>query len=191
MLLLPIVEGHGEVQAGPELIRRIVQRAGRYDIEVRSGYRIPRSQLREPEKLQYILEAAYVQYKPDLIVVLFDADDDCPKRLNDELKPICSEAATVSMVVAANREYEAWFLGSIRSLRWHCSVRPDAAEYTDPEIPRNAKGVLESRMTEPYAETLHQRKMSGVMALDEAYNNCRSFRHLCDRLLAAVQPRDP
>lgn len=126
MVVLPLVEGHGEMAAAPELIRKLCFELGRFDIEVRRGYRASRSGLSDPQKLSQLIEAAYAQYRPDAILILFDADDDCPKELRQKLFPVCDSAPVRCSVVVANREYEAWFLGAVLSLRGQAGVRPDA-----------------------------------------------------------------
>jgi hypothetical protein len=81
------------------------------------------------------------------ILVLFDADDDCPRELAPTLECWAREAAggRPCAVVMAKREYEAWFLASIEGLRGRRGVLPDATSHPDPESPRDAKGKLERR----------------------------------------------
>lgn len=71
-------------------------------------------------------------------------------------------------VVVARREYEAWFLGGIESLRVHRSVRDDASFDSDPEAPRDAKGRLRQLGTEPYRETLHQPAFAELLSIGAA-----------------------
>ena len=91
------------------------------------------------------------------------------------------------MVVAvAVREYEAWFLAAIESLRGHGGVSGDAVFDGEPEHPRDAKGVLAARMTESYRETLHQARFSAVMDLAQARGRSPSFAAFEADLLAAL-----
>jgi hypothetical protein len=109
------------------------------------------------------------------VLVLADADDDCPVTLAEQLR----EAAkpTAIEVAIAVREFEAWFLGGIGGLRSHGSVRDDATYQGNPEEPRGAKGALGGLMTEPYRETLHQPAFAARMDIAQA-QQVRSFKHL-------------
>ena len=49
-------------------------------------------------------------------------------------------------VVMPNREYEAWFLATIESLRGTRGIRDDATPHPDPESPRGAAEELRRRM---------------------------------------------
>src|ERR1700674_1723885 len=101
-----VVEGRGETEAAPTLIRHIAREFSFHasiKCEVR---RIPKSQLVQPEELERAEEALTRQIgrnKP--ILVLLDADDDCPKDLASSLKARCDAAhadVNVSIVIAKN-----------------------------------------------------------------------------------------
>ena len=83
-------------------------------------------------------------------------------------------------VVIAHREYEAWFLAAIESLREHPTVRNDARFHPNPERHRDAKGQLEKRMQDrmSYQERIHQPAFSAKFSLPDAYRRSRSFRKL-------------
>jgi hypothetical protein len=116
------------------------------------------------------------------ILVLFDADNDCPKDLAPTLENWAQEAAggKPCAVVMANREYEAWFLASIEALRGTAAILPDATSHPDPEVPRDAKGELERRMSPAasYSPTVDQVRLTAHLDLGIAYRRCRSFRKL-------------
>src|SRR5262245_33188069 len=110
------------------------------------------------------------------VLVLADIDDDpCAVELAASLR---DKAGHVKVeVVVAVREFEAWFLAGLESLRRHPAVRSDAAARVSPESPRDAKGVLSRVMTESYVETLHQPKFAAIVDLKQA-RTARSFEHL-------------
>lgn len=88
------------------------------------------------------------------------------------------------------REYEAWFLASLGSLRAHRSVRSDAIYHKDPESPRDAKGELGSLMLEKYRETIHQPAFSALLDIGES-RSCPSFDDFVRKLgilLGAATP---
>jgi hypothetical protein len=80
----------------------------------------------------------------------------------------------------ANREYEAWFIASIESLRGKQRIREDADSHPNPETPRNAKGQLEKRMLagSSYQETADQAPLTAAFDMALAHQRCRSFRRL-------------
>ena len=115
------------------------------------------------------------------VMVVFDSDDDCPKELAPQLKGwAISEARDVPCeVVMAHREYEAWFLASIKSLRGRRGIRTDAARHPSPETVRGAKEKLQECMLEglTYSEKADQPALTQILDMAAAMR-CRSFRHL-------------
>lgn len=180
-VIASVVEGHGERSALPALVRRIAADVfGRYDIETPSPHRIRRNQMTLHGTVGQVLtnavrvQSARVEEVGGVLVVA-DADDDCAIDLAQTLS---ASAGPVKVEIAiAVREFEAWYLASIESLRKHRAVRDDATYDGDPEVPRDAKGVLAARMTEPYRETLHQVAFATMLDPSLAMRS-RSFTHL-------------
>jgi len=84
--IAPVVEGHGEVEALPVLLRRIANDLGVYDIEICRPNRVPRSILATRAGIvSAVHQAAYRVGSRGGVLVLFDADDDCPKDLVQQL----------------------------------------------------------------------------------------------------------
>lgn len=120
MKIQPIVEGVGEVRAVPELLRRLCHgEAQAWNVQIKHPHRRPRSQLVKQDTFQEAVRAAGYTSNLVGILVLFDADDDCPAKLVLELDRWARDAASgiPCPIVMANREYEAWFLAGIESLR--------------------------------------------------------------------------
>lgn len=83
------------------------------------------------------------------------------------------------VVVMANREYEAWLLASIETLRGKSAILLDAASHPDPEAPRDSKGELQRRSKGGrYSPTVDQAKLTAHLDLETAYRRSRSFRKL-------------
>lgn len=122
-----------------------------------------------------------------IVVVIFDSDDDDPESIEEEVRERISRAAASTIVVAAVREYEAWFLAGIDSLRSHASITSDAAFPGDPELPRDAKGRLADLMTEPYKETLHQARFTSLLDLDAAAQRSPSLKRLIAQVETALR----
>ena len=56
MIIQPIVEGHGEVEAVPVLLRRLLDEAGIFNVAVAQSFRRKQSQLRTEEGLRTAIE---------------------------------------------------------------------------------------------------------------------------------------
>lgn len=180
-----IVEGDGEVAALPILLRRLAEwRTPEYYCEVLPPIRVRRDRFlnRDDEFRRHLLLAAGKCSDDGWILILLDADDDCPATLGLEVL----ERARASVpyqsvsVVLANKEYEAWFIAAARSLHGHRGLVVDPHDAIDPEIPRNAKGWIKARITnKSYGETTDQPAFTACMDLEQAFDRSRSFRKLC------------
>jgi len=106
------------------------------------------------------------------VLVIADADDDCPVELADRLRVQAGKRSTKLTVAVAVREFESWFLAAIRSLTSHSAVRPDADYPKDPDVRRDAKGALSKLMTTTYRETLHQPAFAELAWQDALCRNC-------------------
>ena len=116
------------------------------------------------------------------IIIMLDSDDDCPKDIaprvqawgHDEASPI------PCFVVMPAREYEAWFLATIESLRGVRGVLANATSHPDPESPRGAKEELRKRMTanRKYTEKTDQPAVTHQFDMATAYQHSRSFRRM-------------
>lgn len=115
-------------------------------------------------------------------MIIFDADDDCPRELAPTIEGWANDESphVPCAVVMANREYEAWFLASIESLRGRRGIREDAESHPDPEAPRAAKAQREERMIEgaSYSETIDQPALTALFDMRPTHVSCRSFRRL-------------
>ncbi|MBE3069877.1 MAG: DUF4276 family protein [Planctomycetes bacterium] len=181
MRLVPIVEGHGEVAAIPVLLRRFQSESGTFGFQVARPIRRHRSDLVREASLRQSVHLAMLQQDCGAILIFLDSDDDCPKELAPALERWAREEAgnTPCAVVMAHREYEAWLLAAIESLRGHRGIQVDASAPPDAEAPRDAKGRLEDFMAgRSYWETTDQAALTQQFDLARAYAACRSFRHL-------------
>jgi hypothetical protein len=182
MKVYPIVEGHGEVEAAPVLLRRLLAVAQCHVIGVGRPIRRTQSQLRSMEGIQAGVRLARLQPECAAVVILFDGEDDCPQELAAQVRAWALEAAadTPCDVVVAYREYETWFLAALESLRGKYGIAKDAAAPANPESRRDAKGALEEFMPadRAYSETGDQPAMSAVFDMGLAHRRNRSFRKL-------------
>lgn len=180
-----IVEGDGEVAALPVLLRRLAAWRGPTDyVEVLTPIRVYKDRfLNRPEEFSRHLKLAAAKCgDTGWILILFDADDDCPAKKG---KAVLTQAQMIIphrriAVVLANREYEAWFIAAATSLDgcrgFQCHAQDSSI---DPEGPRNAKGWVRDRMPGSYGETTDQPAFSHRFDLAMAHERSRSFRKLC------------
>lgn len=193
--LVPIVEGDGEVQALPVLLRRLaLWRPELSSMSIAMPIRVRRDRFinRDEEFRRFVSLAREKTLRPGggSVLVVLDADDDCPAKLASDLraKALSLYAELRIQVVLANREYEAWFIASAPSLqgvRGFSRLATDVG--SDAEGPRNAKGWIGERILNGgYSPVKDQAAFSSKMDLDLAHANSRSFRKLvtaCHALL--------
>ena len=116
-----IVEGRGEVEALPVLIRRIALGLDSgSDVNVLRPIRRPKGQLIRQGVLEHDVDlAARKTGGKGCVLVLLDSDDGCPAADAPKLLArIRSARADIpSAIVLAKMEFEAWFLAGAESLR--------------------------------------------------------------------------
>jgi hypothetical protein len=195
MKVATIVEGYGEVAAVPVLLRRLAQwRTPEVFPEVLAPIRVRRDRFlnRDEEFQRYLRLAAAKCEDGGWILVLLDADDDCPAQLAQQV--LTRAAACVThrrvSVVFATRKFEAWFIAAAASLDGHRGFAFDPADTIDAETPRDAKGWLRQRMAGgTYGETTDQPAFAARFDLQQAFDGSRSFRKRCsewDRQMPAA-----
>lgn len=196
-MLASIVEGHGEVEALPLLVRRLVAERlepGRH-VVVHRPFRVGRDRLLKSGELERYLDYAALKVAPaGAVVVLLDADDDCPAELGPALvaRAVAHRRDLPVGCVVAQREFEAWFLACATSLSGRRGL-PDHVEVPDaPEAVRDAKGWLQDRRVDgfAYTPTTDQPALVAAMDLEMAQERSASFRKLCrdiGRLLAQTR----
>lgn len=191
--VVAIVEGHGEVQALPVLLRRLGEwKTPDVYVDVPTPIRVHKDRFlnRLDEFRRHLLLAAGKCGADGWVLILLDADNDCPAELGAQILERarnCLPRQRVS-VVLANREYEAWFIAAAQSLDGQRGFSFDPAESIDAETPRNAKGWIGQRMGGAgYGEVLDQPAFSARMDLPQAFDGSRSFRKLCGEWVKQVR----
>jgi hypothetical protein len=185
MRVVAIVEGDGEVAALPVLLRRLAGwRTPDVFADVPTPIRVRRDRFlnRDDEFQRFLKLAAAKCGEEGWILVLLDADDDCPAQLAAQILErarACVQHRQVS-VVLANREYEAWFIAAAASLHGQRGFTFDAIDRIDAETRRDAKGWVRERLGDrSYGETTDQPAFSALFDLAQAFDGSRSFRKLC------------
>ena len=197
--IIAIVEGAGDKNAVPSLVRRILwERFGRYDIQV------PRARAKsangKPNLIRnfedFIKNA--MKERCAAILVMLDADADCPVELarNFTRRAEALNAPVPIAIVCAKSEYETWFICSLSGsygdgIRRRLNMQSGAICPNDPESIRDAKGWLEERMPSDraYKPILDQDDLTHHIAIDLVHEKSRTFRrlyHAVEELVDAV-----
>jgi hypothetical protein len=193
-MIQPIVEGQGEVTAVPLLIRRIVAvYAPEAYAHVARPIRVKRDALVRAEGIENAIELAARQTGPeDSVLVLLDADKDCPFELARTLTERAQRKRPdrAVRVVVAKCEFEAWFLAAAQSLSGRNGLPQDLKPPADPEAVRDAKGWLSARMSrgQSYKPTVDQAALAQAVDLERAQGGARSFRKFVKDVLELAQP---
>ena len=169
-----IVEGDGEVEAVPLLIRRI---AGMLYpdmvVHMPRPIRIPQTKILKSGELERTVELAARKIGGHgAVFIIVDSDDDCPAQLGPALKQRALQVHgnLPIAVVMAKREFESWFLAAAESLRGHRGLSTDLQPPPDPEAIRGAKEWLSRRMEtgRTYRETLDQPALTALFDFNAA-----------------------
>ena len=183
--IVPIVEGHGDQRAIRPLIERVVNAyCSSGAVHVVRARRIQRDQPIKPEALENAAALARRQVGSGDggVLILIDADDDCPRELGPHLLERARGATggTAVAVVLAEREFEAWGLAAARSLRGWRGLPSDLEPPANPQSVRGAKEWLTERMAgaAAYSPTADQASLAATIDLREA-RTAPSFDKFC------------
>jgi len=149
--VVAIVEGDGEVAALPILLRRLAAWLSPQEtVTIARPVRVRRDRFlnRDPEFHRFIHLAASKAGEDGWILVLLDADDDCPAVKGKEIVRRAVSVAPNRRVsaVLAKREYEGWFLAAASSLRHVRGFDAGEDANVDAESVRNAKGWMSEHL---------------------------------------------
>jgi len=184
----PIVEGHGEREAVPILIRRIAQCLG-VVVEVLHPIRQSKHRLLKAGELEKAVELAARNLEGSGgIFVIVDADEACPAELGPQLRDRVRVVRPdlPSALVLPKYEFEAWFLAAAASLRGTRGLDASVEPPPDVEAIQGAKEWLRDHQSDlpRYSAPVDQAALTAVMDLDEA-RACPSFDK-CYREIAAL-----
>jgi hypothetical protein len=202
-VIVPIVEGHGEVAAVPLLLKSWLRfrRYHNVEVDVAGPVRaagqgaIKVAHDRESELgIEHYLEIALLR-GPDAILVLLDADEDCPKILAPNLLARARTMVPAGYpigVVVAKREYEAWFLAAFPPAQFRQSLmdqgfRPEG-QSLPPGIDAEEIADCKDRIAKliglrKYEERIHQPNLTQILPFNRGMTQrSRSFRKLLKEL---------
>ncbi|MCY3560927.1 MAG: DUF4276 family protein [bacterium] len=183
VVIASIVEGHGEVEAVPVLIRRVAAHiAPEVGVAVPRPHRRPRSRIVRVQALEDDCRLALAESPGAHLLVLLDADDDCPAELGPRLlERVSATKPPREAVVVAKCEFEAWFLASAESLGGCRGLRAELEAPEDPESVRDAKGWIQGNRVDgrAYSPPVDQAALADGIDIELARRRSGSFDKLC------------
>jgi hypothetical protein len=186
MRLLPIVEGPGDIEALPILLRRLLNEHSLFEIDVLRPYKWGDVYKVARNFRRYSLTAAKERAG---ILWAIDLDDGCPVEWVKLFEEQLPEGVDVPVeFVFFIREYECLFLAD-KTCLLDLGVPADLEFPADPESIRGVKEWISRQMPSgtSYKETVHQAKLSSKIDLSVVRNASRSFRHLESSVLKLVK----
>lgn len=190
--IAPIVEGHGDIQAIRPLIERVTSAyCADAAVVVAKPLRMQRGKLLKPDELEraVTLAARRIHDRNGGVLILIDADDDCPRDLAPALlgRARAAHGGVAVEVVLAEKEFEAWGLAAARSLRGWRGLPDDLEPPPNPQGIRGAKEWLTERMpgAAVYSPTADQPSLAAAINLDQA-RSASSFDKFCRAVCALV-----
>lgn len=200
-IIVPIVEGDGEVDAAPNLIYQILHRHECFDLHVA---KLKNSHgcgnLTTPGGIERFVRLALIEQRCEGVLVLIDADEQCAYSLANQLarRADALNPSKPVVVVAAKCEYEAWFLASLPTIAGiQLNERPGLSPgitVPDERIENiiGVKGWLSQHFPEGriYKETLDQLSMTRLIDLDIALPKSRSLQRLEHAIVQLIEHRN-
>jgi hypothetical protein len=200
-VIVPIVEGHGEVAAVPILLQRWLRFRRYHNVDVAGPVRaagqgaIKVAHDRGGDLgIESYLETALLR-RPDAILILLDADEECPKTLASDLLARARTMVPADYpvgVVVANREYEAWFLAAFALANFRRSLMDRGFRPERQSLPRglaieavaNCKDRIAGLIgLGKYEERVHQPILTRILPFTPAMTRrSRSYRKLLEEL---------
>jgi len=137
--LLPIVEGQSETHAIGVLLRRLMPHLDLPHADIARPFRVKRSKVvRFGELERSIVQAIASRAGVSAVMVLLDADRDCPAELGTNLLGRAAGATTLPVsVVIAKIEIEAWVLPM-----WNRFAGSDESRSTPPAQTTRSQCVM-------------------------------------------------
>ncbi len=186
VIIASVVEGHGEVPGLPALLQRIARDYSVWPLLTPPSFRRNKGGLVLPGGVEAAVQAAAHHIgKAGGVLLVLDADDDCPAELGPALLARAQGARSdvpVSVVIA-NREFEAWYLAGASSLAGQLDFPAALAPPARPEEILGAKKWLTDQRKRangpPYKPTVDQAPLARMFDMRQARQGAPSFDKFC------------
>jgi Domain of unknown function (DUF4276) len=192
--IVPIVEGDGEVTAVPVLLRKILARVLRYDIQItRPKNANGRGNLIKEGGLEKFIRYSWKERDCGAILVLVDAENECAKFVARDFAERVGAMGVVFpvVIVVAKRMYETWILASIATIAGHLDLPTGLIPPPNVEEVPNPKAWIDRHFPQgrAYKETQDQEAMTHLMDIGLA-SSSRSFQRLLHAVHQALHAID-
>jgi hypothetical protein len=181
-----VVEGEGELGALPVLLRRLLYAAEVWNADVLPPFHVDRGRLVRQGGIESAVDALARRVPvdgPGGVLLLIDADDDCPADLGPALlrRAEATRPDRRIAVVLANREFEAWFLASAPSLGGKAGLDHGLDVPANHETLRDCKGWLTHHRADGnrYRPRVDQSALASAMDIELARRHSDSFDKFC------------
>jgi hypothetical protein len=175
-VIVPIVEGRGELDAVPILLRCWLKFRRFPNVEVHSDgpvYAGGKGNFTATydgilgRGVEHFTRLAWLR-RPDVILILLDADEECPVTLASALLARARTQVPHDCpigVVVANREYEAWFLAAFASVSFRRALEEQRYRLRQRSLPpgMDVEAIADCKRR---IETLSTSGRAGPTALD-------------------------
>jgi hypothetical protein len=197
--IVAIVEGPGEMEALPLLLRRLMIERQSHQVVIQPPINAHGlGNLTIENGLERFLKLAQRRPSCKAILVLVDADVDCAKQIARELADRARNhnPHIATAIVAAKYRYENWFLASTETLGGKRGLKEKLPIIINPDTVPDAKRWITNHKApgRTYKETLDQAPMSQLIDLGLVSQRSRSFRrlvHAVDELLNSISTVTP
>ena len=187
-----IVEGQGEYEAIRTLLHRVwYELLGGDFINVLRPFRKPQGTLLKEDGLKKVVDAVKIKLGPEtpggprkLVLILIDAEKECPKDLAPRLAGWARQARPDADIacVLPNPMFETWFAAAAVSLAGVNGLPASLTEPHEPEGNRLGKPWLKKHLPRKYSETVDQPRFAAAMDLARCRERSPSFDKLCREL---------
>ena len=179
-----IVEGEGERDALPILLRRIAADVGVTNLVALRPQRERRGNITRDGGIEKAVSAAATRVRGSGgVLLLIDADEDCPARLGPHLLQRARTAQPDNRirVVLAKHEFEAWFLAALPSLAGRERFPKKLSRIQNPEFYGDCKGELGKCLPnkQTYSPVPDQKLLAGIFDMKMARDHADSFDKFC------------
>lgn len=180
--IVSIVEGHGEIEALPIVLRRVLAENNIFDRKIEKPIRSSRASLLKPGGIERAVELAARQVDEAGILIVLDSDGDPPCTLGPALLQRARSARRDRVIglALAHREWESWYVAAIQSIAGKRKLRSGLLPPQDPESIQGAKEWLGRNMEggRKYSETVDQPAFAELFDLNAA-RQVSSFAKFC------------
>jgi hypothetical protein len=175
-------EGDSDCDSLPTLLTRVAEFLGEEPPILQEPIRFRRNRVLKDELSRLLGLARKKLRTPGGVLIVLDADEDCPAELGPSILLRASELSSDMPVAAvvAKRMFESWVIAGAEGLISEGEVNSKEVP-PDPESVRSPKQWLSARIKrdDGYGEMADLKRLTGCFSIEHAHRRSPSFRKLC------------